>query len=415
MIIATVTSLSAYAAEANALMIDAQNNIGSERLIIEDNTVTNEDMQTHFAHYAENDATVDISDRINTVHLNEPANVVGVVIDHETDELIAGAKVIINGDYIVTTGSDGRFQIRNLSSDTYDWSIEAPGYCKASYLNYEVDHYGGTNIFTFEISKNKSLVKDRVDVMARRSGNGLEAATSTSVSDAINATASFNPSARLNVKVASYSSGWTSTYSMNRFNYIVGIISGELSPPRYFINEGLTENQVWQLYVAEGIAANSYLEYCMSVEPRHTTIPVCDSGNCCQNYDGTAKNELMLDAASLIVQSLPIGGYSSEILFYSPSNNQLDYMLAAHFACCNNKGTYDWPGQPALRRVENCTDLVQTTPLSRGYGMCQMGAAYLAKTGYNAMDILHYYYTDVVNKGCSLYDNDPNTDASVKS
>ena len=36
-------------------------------------------------------------------------------------------------------GEDGRFQIKNLPSGTYDWEINAAGYFAANYSNYDVD------------------------------------------------------------------------------------------------------------------------------------------------------------------------------------------------------------------------------------------------------------------------------------
>ena len=153
MVIATITSISVYASATNTFVADDEGLITPGELIYESESVTNEDMKTHFENYADDSATLDLP---NTITDDEHgiANVVGIVKDIDTGSVISGATVSVNGMIAVTTGSDGRFQIKNLPAGTYDWIVTADGYKAAEYLNYEAyDLSSGATIFTFDLSK----------------------------------------------------------------------------------------------------------------------------------------------------------------------------------------------------------------------------------------------------------------------
>lgn len=60
------------------------------------------------------------------------------------------------------------FKIINLTSGIYDWKIYATGYCTAHYSNYDVDSADGTTIFTFYISNDGSVYKDREEIINNR-------------------------------------------------------------------------------------------------------------------------------------------------------------------------------------------------------------------------------------------------------
>ena len=86
------------------------------------------------------------------------ANVVGVVLDIENDNPIANACIYIDGEFIVTTGSDGRFQITNLPNGVYDWKVTSDTHQTAQFLNYSVDDASRTNIFMFYADSDSKIV-----------------------------------------------------------------------------------------------------------------------------------------------------------------------------------------------------------------------------------------------------------------
>ena len=102
---------------------------------------------------------------MHTFSNNNLANVVGVVRDYDTEAFIPNATISVDGEVAVITGEDGRFQIKNLPSGTYDWEINAAGYFAANYSNYDVDSADGTTIFTFYINDDFSVSQDREEIM----------------------------------------------------------------------------------------------------------------------------------------------------------------------------------------------------------------------------------------------------------
>lgn len=123
-------------------------------LLYETLAVTQEDLNSGFQNYAATAATTSFGLRTKTiVAQDELANVVGMVIDYDTEEPVVGATVYIDGNPLVMTDGDGRFQIEDVVQGTYDWSVTSAGYCTAYYLNYDVDAADGATIFAVELSR----------------------------------------------------------------------------------------------------------------------------------------------------------------------------------------------------------------------------------------------------------------------
>ena len=117
--------------------------------------VLQSDIDNKFNGYADKSATRVYPEGENT------SNVVGVVVDFSKNRLIRGAKIYLNGKYVVSTGQDGRFQIKNLPDGVYDWDVTAMGYKAAEYNNYTVHHDSGTNIFTLFVDKSVDIVLEQ--------------------------------------------------------------------------------------------------------------------------------------------------------------------------------------------------------------------------------------------------------------
>lgn len=161
-----------------------------------------------------------------------------------------------------------------------------------------------------------------------------------------------------------------------------------------------TSTQVSELYEAQAVAANTFLEYALSVYSNHSgkDYKVCSS-SCCQVYDPTKVTEEAIDATANIFYTS--GGKSkTDIVMYKPSSTTYDYIWGAFFSSCSGNGTKDHSTQPALKAV-SCTDIA-TGAGGHRYGLCQMGAALRAKNGDSASNILLYYYTDCRIISCTL-------------
>lgn len=131
------------------------------------------------------------------------------------------------------------------------------------------------------------------------------------------------------------------------------------------------------MYEAQAVAANTFLEYALSVYSNHSgkDYKVCSS-SCCQVYDPTKVTEEAIDATANIFYTS--GGKSkTDIVMYKPSSTTYDYIWGAFFSSCSGNGTKDHSTQPALKAV-SCTDIA-TGAGGHRYGLCQMGAALRAK------------------------------------
>lgn len=141
------SAITTYAEEA----CGETDTVSKGTLLYETEVITQKDYDEGFQNYALSAATVDLAVSMHTFSNNNLANVVGVVRDYDTEAFIPNATISVDGEVAVITGEDGRFQIKNLASGTYDWEINAAGYFAANYSNYDVDSADGTTIFTFYI------------------------------------------------------------------------------------------------------------------------------------------------------------------------------------------------------------------------------------------------------------------------
>lgn len=132
-------------------------------LLHESLAVTQDDLKNNFLEYAEISAAVSMPAALQNSSSvsSRTANVVGIVLDYDTELPVSEAAVSIDGVPVVSTGTDGRFQISSIPSGQYNWSISANDYCSANYTNYSVDPADGVTIFTFYINAAAPIVKDR--------------------------------------------------------------------------------------------------------------------------------------------------------------------------------------------------------------------------------------------------------------
>lgn len=375
--------------------------VSRDSLFFETDVITQKDYEEGFQNYALSDATVDFAAEIQTFTNTTLANVVGVVRDYNTEELIPNATISVDGEDVIVTGSDGRFQLKNFPSGTYSWEISAPEYYTAEYSGYDVDYADGTTIFTFYISDDFAISQDREDIIHAQEreqtvpydvieqGNCMTSSTARSMNSV--------PNVSNTVKVY-YNDA---TRSVNRQTYIYTVVYSELYATSFYTNLGLTLAQTKELYQAQAIAANTFLEYSLKVYSNHSSSSynVCAT-HCCQVYDPTKITQAAIDAAAKIFYTA--GSVTrTDIVMYKSSPTTYDYIWGAFFSYCDNKGIENHSTQPALKAV-SCTDITKGATSPRHYGLCQMGAATRAKNGKTASDILMYYYSNCCIASCPL-------------
>ena len=369
-------------------------------LIYETDVITQEDFEEGFQNYALSSATVDFSSDICTYSSANTTNVVGVVKDYETEEMVAGAIISIDGENVVATGEDGRFQIRHFPSGIYNWQISASGYYTAEYCNYDVDYADGTTIFTFFISEEFAVCKDRNAVICGNESGQSVLHETVDRGDYVVPMRANSMTAPPNV------SNWIRVYYndnvryVNREQYIYTVLSSEVYSAGKYEEWGLTATQRIEFYMAQAIVANTYVEYSRQVYSNHPNsgYDVC-STSCCQNYDPTKVTQEAINATSYIFYS--IGDIDKcDIIMYKPSSTTYSYTAGMFFSGCGNNGTANNPNDPAMNAV-SCTDIIYSNA-NHHYGMCQAGATKLAKDGKSKSEILSYYFTNIEIVTCTM-------------
>lgn len=360
----------------------------------DDVAFTQEDVSTNFENYAQGESRVSLPETFSGD--GTATNAVGVVLDYDTDEPIVNAEVSIDGEPLVTTDSRGRFQILNVPDGNYAWTVTADEYCPAEYLNYRICHTAGAHIYTFYINKDTPIIHDyaappdEVQCVPPSEVTGNE-------TDILVATPRLSSVPTISSTVKVYYNEKTQT--IDRERYLRGVVQKESGYKEFYTDRGLTLKQVYQLYCAQAIASNTFVEYAQKVWSNHQgKYDVCSTAHC-QAYDPTSVSQEVITAVSDIFYTLA-GEPAAVVMFYEPDRNTYQYFWSAFGSSCYNQGTKDWDNTPALRGVA-CHDLAKGYGGNR-YGMCQMGAAYLAKQGYAAEDILMYYYTDCDSEFCVL-------------
>lgn len=370
------------------------------------------DYNSNFTEYADIDATIILQMPINDT--SGISNVVGTVFDKETNEVIPNAVLTVkteNGDEILSVATDdsGRFQILGLPGGFYDWTLGSEDYCNAKYIGYDVCD-GITTMFSFYMSKEENLERTSFqsqEVLYDSNHGNLTPNYDLGLNEEDNSgytTLSFSKIPNLSsftvgIGADSRGNGGTAT-KVDRFSYLAHVVASEaLGSWVCKYTHDMTDLQIKHYYAAQAVASCSFIEWNAKRDPKHSQYTVCDTSNC-QRYDPTKTDTYAVEALSFIYDVLPSGGTSAydsyyTIMLYKPTNNTYEYMYPAYFAQCTGK-TKTHPSRPELQSV-SCSDIDGTHSeySGNGWGMCQRGAAKLAKDGYSYHEILQHYYTDI--------------------
>ena len=218
-------------------------------LLFDDPAFTQDDLDSHFSNYAEPNSTVTHPATYNSIESTQ-ANVVGIVLDIDNDNPIANASVYIDGEFVVKTGSDGRFQITNLPNGSYDWEVTSDSHQKARFLDYSVDGHSGTNIFTFYVDSCSEITKQQThqfEVTPHTEDLSFLQNDRLSNSDTTVNTYSMSSKPTVSSVVNVYYEGQTRT--INRQRYVYTVLSAELYDYDWYIQRGLTNSQTLHLYI----------------------------------------------------------------------------------------------------------------------------------------------------------------------
>lgn len=362
------------------------------------------DYDSNFVDYADMGATVVLPMPLDKD--GEISNVVGTVFCKETNEVIANAVVNVetteDGEIVsVTTDNSGRFHILGLPGGFYNWTLNSADYYDAQYTGYDVCE-GTTTIFTFYMSAQEILERESFcyqelysdDEVAIDSDRSMEA----EIEEEGDTTFSFSEVPNLSsftVGVGANSSGNGGTATeVYRSSYLTHVVPNEAIGSWICKNTyKMTDSQIKQYYAAQAVAACSFIEWAVYGDAKHSAYTVCDTSNC-QRYDPTSTNVYAVEALGLIYDSFGGDTYYT-IMLYKPTSKTYDYVYPAYFKQCTGE-TKTHSTRPELQSV-SCSDIdgTHSSYSGNGWGLCQKGAAQMAKDGSTYIEILQHYYTNV--------------------
>lgn len=361
----------------------------SNVILMDENPAFNQtDLNQNFENYTDFTSTNELPIVFGTSE-DEYAHIVGIVLDRETNTVIPNASVCPVESIEVTSSSDGRFQIINLPNGTYNWTVTAEDYELGYYPGYSVHASEGVIIFTFYLSKDEPIT---ITAPTHEELHGAGQDNKVSPNNiSFQGTRAMNtkPTTRRNFDLF-YNN---KVETIGRQRYLYTVISSELYAPAVYKDYKMTDAQIQQLYYAQAIVANSYLEYSLFEYSNHENDPynICSTSHC-QVYNPTKVHQVAINAASICFENL--NGYEYvTVILYKPTSSTYRYACTMFFSDCDDKGTITVDNHLYMTS-KPCIDLFNG---SNGHkkGFCQMGAAQRAKNRENFVSILHYYYTDI--------------------
>lgn len=385
-------------AEKNAEPIRAQGG-ATHKTYSESPALTQEDVDNHYQNYADASATYYFQEDRNNAA--ESVNCVGTVMDWDNEErvVIPNATLEFNGERIIVTDQNGRFQIPDLPAGEYDCTIRADGYKDAKYLNMRIDNVGSSVIGFFYLSAKSEIREDHndfrnhstdtVDDELEEQDNGTNAMMPAAMSSV--------PTIKKKVKVEMTDG---TVRNMGRAEYLYGATYAEAVSLSDCRNKGMTDTQIWQYYCAMAEITNTLAVYFQNVEMgKHTNADICATTHC-QSYGRGAYPAEITEAVDSIFYTNNDGSKLGLVLMHKPTVSTYNYICAFHFSSCGGNGTKTVSGIPYLKE-KSCSDLIRGFGGHR-QGLCQCGAAKMAKNGKRCEDILTYYFTNSDTEFCKM-------------
>ena len=345
---------------------------------------TNESLGDIFVPYTTEDYASEFTDYASTkvtygARSGSKTNAVGTIIDKDTNVPLAGVLVTVNGLTLITD-SNGRFQIKGLPDGYYNYTIRYNEYSDAEYLNYPVFEANGADIYLFAISKTEEISKDYYARFDRR-----ETCSSCNYTETnLRSTRTISLANEFSVRKTD-----GTIIHPRRDIYLNYVLSNELYAPSVYQAEGMTDNQILELFRAQSVVSRTFLESSIVNYSPHRAegYTVC-STTCCQVFTTDYLHFVAMQAVndtetSTTAEIVTYNGRVATTLFFSSCSGSTkdnedvngyayDYLVSVPCPRSNHLGG------------ENG---------GQGVGMCQAGAAGRAKDGETYEEIIEYYYT----------------------
>ena len=310
---------------------------------------------------------------------------VGQVYDYVTAIPIPQALLTFSGEDVyveVKTDSEGAFAIDNLPVGTYDITISTSGYENAVYRSMPVTENSGADFYYLAISENCCIERNYAEDISTGDQREFDDEETSAVNryepePVLYTQASSSALYSLKSYMVDYD-GDIYSFGSNINAYLYCVVPNEM------IATGTTAQKL-EAYKAQAVASRAYADCVARFDGQHPSedYTLC-SGECCQKFVPYYTNAAAIQAVNIV---------SGQTLAYLGENTPIRAPGHFHARCGGRTRAY---------REYSCENSVYVTcvghggsQLGHGFGMCQIGADYLAKNrNYSYTQILNYYYPE---------------------
>lgn len=334
--------------------------------------VSIEDAKENFANFSE--AKIEYSMPMTKVPM-DMATIVGQVYDMTNNVPIAGATVEINNLAVeIVTDDNGAFEVSGVPEGQYNVEVSANGYDTAYFNNMPAYNSSGAEFYYLPLLRNEGLEFDyAADITSTMFSNGVMAANGDFEGDEI--IEPYATSYALKNYTVNYN-GNIYSFGKNINNYLYCVVPNEM------VVTGLTSAQAIEAYKAQAVASRGYADGKVRQGMGHQSsgYSLCAT-TCCQVFLPYYTNSNAIQAVNAV---------NNQVLTYDGYRSITEF----HGKCKGTVINYPKPGNTTISDKNTCTGHTPATDKEYAHnrGMCQTGAALMAKSGKKYQDILKHYY-----------------------
>ena len=334
------------------------------------------DAQENFSNFAQKKVEYSAQDTymVPGEETGEKATIVGQVYDEKDNEAVPFATVKIPHLVLeLTTDSNGAFEITGVPEGRYDIEVSASGYEASCFYNMPAFASSGAEFYYLPLREDEGLEFDYESVLSDTSPMGEVIADDDESGIELYATPYTLKSYTVNYKGNIYSFG----KSIN--NYLYCVVPNEM-----VVSNLNTTAQKLEAYKAQAVASRGYADSKVRRGMTHNSsgYSLCAEKHC-QKFVPYYTNSNAIQAVEAV---------NNKVLSYD--NNNYRSTTEFHGKCQGKVTNYPNPTDESIYEVKTCTDHSPAVgaEVAHNRGMCQTGAALMAKSGKSYIDILKYYY-----------------------
>lgn len=319
----------------------------------------------------------------------DTATIVGQVYDMTSSTPISGATVVISDlEVEIVTDGNGAFEVSGVPEGNYNVEVFADGYDPAYFYNMPAYRSSGSEFYYLPLLRTESLEFDyEADINSTRSSH-----SEMTVNEGLENNETVEPYAT-SYTLKSYTVNYKGniySFGKNINNYLYCVVPNEM------VVTGLTSAQAIEAYKAQAVASRGYADGKVRQGTNHQKngYSLC-ADPCCQAFVPYYTNSNTIQAVNAV---------NNKVLTYDGYRSITEF----HGKCKGTVINYPQPGNLTISDKNTCRghSPASDKEFAHNRGMCQTGAALMAKSGKNYLDILEYYYAscDLITASALSYE-----------